>query len=74
MQAVVLNGTLAEAAQAYLLRIIEKGFGDPDYMGVHGDLHRFRTKRKMGGICELSGQNAARQAELRDTIPHRIDL
>ena len=38
-------------------------------------LHRFRDLRKMGGCCigEPSSWNYAKQAELRDTLPNRIE-
>ena len=86
MQVVVLNGTLTEAEQdsyvrqvtaVYPMSIIEKLFLDVqgDHVAVSYDLHRFRNMRKMGGYCigEPSGWNAAKQAELRDTIPNPID-
>ena len=87
MQVVVLNGILSEAEQAayvrqatavYPVSIIEKLFLDVqgDRVDVRCDLHRFRNLRKMGGYCigEPSGWNAAKQAELRDTVPNPIDL
>ena len=87
MQVVVLNGTLTEAEQDFYIReaikvypmsIIEKLFLDVhgDHVDVRCDLHRFRNMRKMGGYCigEPSDWNHAKQAELRDTVPNRIDL
>lgn len=86
MQVVVLNGTLTEAEQDFYIRqatavhpvsIIEKLFLDVqgDHVVVSYDLHRFRNMRKMGGYCigEPAGWNAAKQAELRDTVPNSID-
>ena len=86
MQVVVLNGILSEAEQAayvrqatavYPVSIIEKLFLDVqgDRVDVRCDLHRFRNMRKMGGYCigEPADWNAAKQAELRDTIPNSID-
>lgn len=87
MQVVVLHGTLTEAEEDFYVRqaaavypvsIIEKLFLDVqgDHVAVSYDLHRFRDMRKMGGYCigEPTGWNAAKQAELRDTLPNRIDL
>ena len=86
MQVVVLNGTLTEAEQdayirqataLYPMSIIEKLFLDVqgDHVAVSYDLHRFRSMRKMGGDCmgEPADWNAAKQAELRDTVPNPID-
>lgn len=86
MQIVVLNGTLTEAEQdsyvrqvtaVYPVSIIEKLFLNvqDDHVEVSYDLHRFRNMRKMGGYCigEPSDWNAAKQAELRDTVPNPID-
>ena len=86
MQVVVLHGTLTEAEQdsyvrqataVYPVSIIEKLFLDVqgDQVTVSYDLHRFRNMRKMGGYCigEPSDWNAAKQAELRDTVPNPID-
>ena len=83
MQVVVLNGILTEAEQdsyvrqatkTYLVSIIEKLFLDVqgDQVLVSYDLHRFRNLRKMGGGCigEPASWNAAKQAELRDTVPN----
>ena len=44
-------------------------------MEVSYDLRRFRNMRKMGGYCigEPADWNAAKQAELRDTVPNPID-
>ena len=43
---------------------------------VHYTRHRFRQLRKMGGCCIGAPEdwNYAKQAELRDTVPNRIDL
>lgn len=86
MQVVVLHGTLTDAEQdsyirqataLYPVNIIEKLFLDvqDDHVAVSYDLHRFRNMRKMGGYCigEPSDWNAAKQAELRDTVPNPID-
>ena len=86
MQVVVLNGTLTEAEEdsyvrqvtaVYPVSIIEKIFLDVqgEHVAVSCDLHRFRNMRKMGGYCigEPSDWNAAKQAELRDTVPNPID-
>lgn len=86
MQVVVLNGTLTEAEQDYYIRqatkmypmsVIEKLFLDVqgDYVEVSYDLRRFRNMRKMGGYCigKPADWNAAKQAELRDTVPNPID-
>ncbi len=86
MQVVVLNGTLTEAEQdayirqataLYPMSIIEKLFLDVqgDHVAVSYDLHRLRSMRKMGGYCigEPADWNAAKQAELRDTIPNPTD-
>ena len=85
MQVVVLNGTLTEAEQdsyvrqvtaVYPMSIIEKLFLDVqgDQVVVGYALHRFRDLRKMGGCCigEPAVWNAAKQAELRDTVPNPI--
>lgn len=85
MQVFVLHGTLTEAEQdsyvrqataVYPVSIIEKLFLDVqgDRVEVSYDLHRFHNMRKMGGYCigEPSGWNAAKQAELRDTVPNPI--
>lgn len=85
MQVVVLNGKLTEAEQdsyvrqatkTYPVSIIEKLFLDVqgDQVLVSYDLHRFRNLRKMGGGCigEPASWNAAKQAELRDTVPNPI--
>ena len=86
MQVVVLNGTLTESEQDFYIQeaikvhpmsIIEKLFLDVqgNHVDVRYDLHRFRNMRKMGGyyIGEPSGWNAAKQAELRDTVPNPIE-
>ena len=87
MQIVVLNGTLTEAEQdAYIkqvtarcpISLIEKLILNvqKEYVDVHYTVHRFRELRKMGGYCigEPMDWNYAKQAELRDTVPNRIDL
>lgn len=87
MQVVVLNGTLSEAEQdvyircateKYPISVIEKLILDVhgDYVDVSCELHRFRNLRKMGGCCigEPTDWNYAKQAELRDTVPNRIDF
>lgn len=86
MQVVVLNGTLSEAEQEeyirqatgkYPISVIEKLILDVqgERVRVSYLLHRFRTFRKMGGYCigEPTDWNYAKQAELRDTLPNRID-
>ena len=86
MQVAVLNGTLSEAEQAVYVRrvtakypvwMIEKLILDVqgDYVDISCIFHRFRDLRKMGGYCigEPSDWNPAKQAELRDTLPNRID-
>lgn len=83
MQVAVLNGTLSEAEQDVYIRqaaarypvsVIEKLILDVQG-SVRCVLHRFRNLRKMGGYCigEPSGWNRAKQAELRDTLPNRIE-
>ena len=66
-----------QVTAVYPMSIIEKLFLNVqgDYVEVSYDLHRFRNMRKMGGYCigEPSDWNAAKQAELRDTIPNPID-
>ena len=87
MQIVVLNGTLSEMeldtyikyiTDKYPVSIIEKLILDVqgEYVDLHCTFHRFRDLRKMGGGCigEPRDWNHAKQAELRDTIPNRIDL
>lgn len=86
MQVAVIHGSLSEAEQDYYVRqvtdkfpvsIVEKIVLDihDDYVDISYTLHRFRDLRKMGGGCigEPSTWNYAKQAELRDTIPNRID-
>ena len=86
MQVAVLHGTLTETEQDYYVRQVTKEFPisivEKVILDVHGDhvdvrytLHRFRDLRKMGGYCigEPSDWNQAKQAELRDTLPNRID-
>ena len=87
MQVAVLHGTLSEAEQELYIRhvtakypvsVVEKIILDvhEEYVDVSYILHRFRDMRKMGGCCigEPSDWNCAKQAELRDTIPNRIDF
>ena len=87
MQIVVLNGTLTEAEQDDYIKqvtarcpisLIEKLILDvqKEHVDVHYTVHRFRELRKMGGYCigEPMDWNYAKQAELRDTVPNRIDL
>ena len=86
MQVVVLNGKMPEAEQdIYVSRItdkyppgaIEKVFLDiqGEYVDIRYILHRYREFRKLGGYCigEPESWNAAKRAELRDTIPNWID-
>ena len=86
MLVAVLNGKLTEteqdasvrkAVKKYPVSLIEKLI-----LNVQGEavevryiLHRFRDLRKMGGCCigEPSSWNHAKQAELRDTLPNRIE-
>ena len=46
-----------------------------DYVDVRYALHQYRPMRKMGGYCIGCPEdwNEAKQAELRDTLPNRID-
>lgn len=87
MQVAVLHGVLSEAEQSYYVQqimdklpvsIVEKIVLDvhDEYVDVSYTLHRFRDFRKMGGSCisEPSTWNYAKQAELRDTVPNRIDV
>lgn len=87
MQVAVLHGVLTEAEQDQYVRQVTKEFPisivEKVILDVHGEhvdvsytLHRFRNLRKMGGCCigEPSSWNYAKQAELRDTIPNRIDM
>ena len=86
MQVVVLNGNLSEAEQDFYVRhitdrfplgMVEKVTLDVrrKYVEASYTLHRYRDLRKMGGYCigEPADWNAAKQAELRDTIPNPID-
>ena len=83
----VLNGTLSEAEQDTYIRRITSRFPagtveritldvQGDFVDVTYTLHRFRNLRKMGGygIGEPMDWNYAKQSELRDTVPNRIDL
>lgn len=87
MQVVVLNGVLSEAEQdvyirqataKYPMSHIEKLILDVQDEGIQVSclLYRIRELRKMGGyyIGEPAEWNRAKQAELLDTIPNRIDL
>ena len=87
MQVAVLHGVLTEAEQDQYVCQVTKKFSisivEKAILDVHGEhvdvsyaLHRFRNLRKMGGCCirEPSSWNCAKQAELRDTIPNRIDM
>ena len=86
MQVVVLNGNLSEAEQDFYVRhitdrfplgMVEKVTLDVrrKYVEASYTLHRYRDLRKMGGCCigEPADWNWAKQAELRDTLPNRID-
>lgn len=86
MQIIVTNGPLSEREQdAYVRQItrkippsaIEKLYLDvhEDYVDVRYTLHRYRELRKMGGYCisEPDTWNGAKQAELRDMVPHRLE-
>lgn len=86
MQVVVLNGNLSEAEQDFYVRhitekfpqgVVEKVILDvqKEYVEASYTLHCYRDLRKMGGCCigEPSGWNPAKQAELRDTLPNRIN-
>ena len=87
MLVAVLNGKLTETEQdAYVREAVKKypvSLIEKLILNVQGEavevryiLHRFRDLRKMGGCCigEPSSWNYAKQAELRDTIPNRIDM
>lgn len=86
MLVAVLNGKLTEteqdayireAVRKYPVSLIEKLILDVQGEAVEVSyvLHRFRDLRKMGGCCigEPSSWNYAKQAELRDTLPNRIE-
>lgn len=86
MLVAVLNGKLTEteqdayireAVKKYSVSLIEKLILDVQGEAVEASyvLHRFRNLRKMGGCCigEPSSWNYAKQAELRDTLPNRIE-
>ena len=86
MLVAVLNGKLTEAEQDVYIRqatehypvsLIEKLILDVqgERVEVRYILHRFRELRKMGGCCigEPSSWNHAKQAELRDTLPNKIE-
>ena len=86
MLGAVLNGKLTEteqdayireAVRKYPVSLIEKLILDVQGEAVEVSyvLHRFRDLRKMGGCCigEPSSWNYAKQAELRDTLPNRIE-
>lgn len=86
MLVAVLNGKLTETEQdAYVREAVKKypvSLIEKLILNVQGEavevryiLHRFRDLRKMGGCCigEPSSWNHAKQAELRDTLPNRIE-
>lgn len=86
MLVAVLNGKLTETEQdAYIREAVKKypvSLIEKLILNVQGEavevryiLHRFRDLRKMGGCCigEPSSWNHAKQAELRDTLPNRIE-
>lgn len=86
MLVAVLNGKLTETEQdAYIREAVKKypvSLIEKLILDVQGEtveisyvLHRFRNLRKMGGCCigEPSSWNYAKQAELRDTLPNRIE-
>ena len=86
MQVAVLHGELSEAEQDYYVQLVTDKFPvsivekiildvQGEYVDIRYMLHRFRDLRKMGGGCigEPSSWNHAKQAELRDTLPNRID-
>ena len=86
MQVAVLHGELSEAEQDYYVQLVTDKFPvsivekiildvQGEYVDIRYMLHRFRDLRKMGGGCigEPSSWNYAKQAELRDTMPNRID-
>lgn len=71
------NAYIREAVKKYPVSLIEKLILDVQGEAVEVSyvLHRFRNLRKMGGCCigEPSSWNYAKQAELRDTLPNRIE-
>ena len=84
---IVKNGTLTEAEQDTYVRLITGKFPlgavekvildvQGEYVDIEYELHRYRNMRKMGGYCigEPDSWNAAKQAELNDTVPHAIDF
>ena len=86
MQVVVLNGNLSEKEQDFYVQhitdrfplgMVEKVTLDVrrEYVEASYTLHRYRDLRKMGGCCigEPADWNRAKQAELQDTLPNRID-
>ena len=86
MQVAVLHSELSEAEQDYYVQLVTDKFPvsivekiildvQGEYVDIRYMLHRFRDLRKMGGGCigEPSSWNHAKQAELRDTLPNRID-
>ena len=86
MQVAVLHGELSEAEQDYYVQLVTDKFPvsivekiildvQGEYVDIRYMLHRFRDLRKMSGGCigEPSSWNHAKQAELRDTLPNRID-
>lgn len=86
MLVAVLNGKLTEAEQnAYIREAVKKypvSLIEKLILDVQGEtvnvsyvLHRFRNLRKMGGYCigEPADWNYAKQPELRDAVPNRIE-
>lgn len=86
MITIVKNGTLTEQEQDLYVGEITRRFPfgavekvildvQEDYVDVQYILHRYRNMRKMGGYCigEPANWNAAKQAELHDTVSHPID-
>ena len=86
MQIVVRNGTMTEAEQDYYVRHITAKYPmgaidklvldiQGEFVDAHYTLHRFPELRKMGGYCagEPADWNAAKQAELRDTLPNPVE-
>lgn len=85
MVTIVKNGRLTQQEQDLYVRHIVSKFPvgavekvvlevQGEYVDVHYTLHRYRDMRKMGGYCigEPASWNAAKQAELSDTVPHPI--
>lgn len=85
MQIIVLNGTLSDweldecvqrIAAVHPINITEKLYLNvhDDHIEVFCEPHKFRELRKMGGYCVGCPEdwNAAKQAELRDTLPNAV--